>query len=315
MKNISLFPLRQFSQTILSVGLFAFFTIFSATADAGHETNKNDLISQVQERITGEWTAKIDSDKPNKINLQFIRRTEGKGHMNMSGHDIEFSELQGLSRDQAMSENATNVTFRLSREAGSVDFEGSFRGGRGAGSFTLSPNDSFFESLRNRGYLVTGENKMLTAVVLNLTSKFVNDFESMGFPKGDMDELFKALIFKVTPEFASEMRAAGFEKLDLEDLVKARIFKVDAAFASEVQNMGFGRQSMESLVEMRIFKVTPEFLREMKGAGLANLTVKDLVKLRIFKIDGEFIQQARAQGHNVSDMEELVQLKIFKKVK
>lgn len=279
--------------------------VWIAGANAGAQTT-----------TTGEWTANISSKDNSKINLNFERRSN-KGHKNQMGQSYEFSELQGLSREQALSGGA--VSFSLVREAGRIDCEGTFQNGKGSGTFRFTGNPAFVSAMKSRGFDFEArssdddtehwENKLFAATTLNITTTLADDLNS-AFGKLQTDDLFKAAIFKVNSAFAREMKASGFNNLGMEDLVKARIFKIDAEFVRQVSQIGFDKEPFESLVKMQIFKVTPEFITEVRNEGLTNVAVEELVKLRIFKIDGEFIRKVKSEGGSV-DVESLVQRKIF----
>ena len=275
-----------------------------------------------QDTLTGTWKANDNSwnhknkdndeeaverrESKDKVQLNFSFETS-RGGNNNHGSSFAFSDLQGLSRAQVESANS-RVSFRLVREAGTIECEGTFQNGKGSGTFRFTPNQSFASGMQSRGFTFSNE-KLFSATALNLTTAFVDDLKSAGFDNLKTDDLFKAVIFKVTPQFMTEMAAIGFPNLDMEDLVKARIFKIDAQYARQIADMGFKNDSLESLVKFRIFKVTPEFLREVQAEGLNNLNAEEVVKLRIFKIDGAYIRQARAENVPL-EVEALVQKKI-----
>jgi hypothetical protein len=270
-----------------------------------------------QSAVTGDWTASIDNEESGKLHLNLERRADKGGRSNM-GSGFDFTDLQGLSREQVVRGGA--VKFSIVREAGTVDLEGSFQNGRGAGTFRFTGSQGFVSAMKGRGFDFESEsagerdgreheNRLFAAAVLNVTTALADDLLSADFGKLDVDDLFKAAIFKVDSKFMREMKASGFPGLGMEELVKARIFKIDAGFVAEATRMGFDKEPFESLVKMRIFKVTPEFVAETRGEGLTDVSVEDLVKLRIFKIDGEFIRRAKAAGVPL-EVEELVQRRI-----
>jgi hypothetical protein len=299
---------RLFLVAMILVGLFGLSSLIAATPNTAH---KAALLPQ--QAITGEWTAEVSRDKEDKIYLSLSRRTE-KGDTNNNGSNVSLAELQGLSREQMLSPK-TDVRFRIVREAGTFDFEGTFSGGRGAGLWTLTPSQNFIAAMRARGFDNLTEEQLVSSAMLDVRTKTVDDLKAAGFNDLTIHDVFKATIFKVNAEYISELKSLGYENLTLEELVKARIFKIDAAFAREVQAMGYQHQSLESLVKLRIFKITPEFLREMRTAGLDNLSLEDAVKLKIFKIDPDFIQRAKASGYTDLDTEKLVRLRIQNTVK
>jgi hypothetical protein len=299
--------LNQQSRQIISITfLIGMFALSSVIAGIHNSASAAASIAP-QASFTGEWTAQISRDKADKISLTLNIGTD-KGNRHTMGSDVSLTELQGLTREQALGAR-TDVKFRMVREAGTFEFEGTFREGKGAGAWTLMPSQSFISEMRVRGFELS-EERLIASAMLDVHTKTVDDLKAVGFTRLSMEDVIKATIFKVTPEFISELKSIGYENLGLEDLVKARIFKIDAAFAREVEAMGFSTRSMESLVKMRIFKVTPEFMREMRTAGLENLSIEDLVKLRIFKINADFIQRAKADGLTNPDVEELVRMRI-----
>lgn len=267
--------------------------------------------------LTGEWTASLDKDDSQRLHLSLERRTE-RGERSNMGTNFDFADFQGLTREQV--QRGGPVRFALAREAGTVDFEGSFQGSRGSGTFRFNGSPSFVSAMKGRGFDFETddpaekdgrdvEHRLFAAAVLNVTTALADDLAGAGFAQLRVGDLFKAAIFKVDSRFAREMKAAGFPDLRMEDLVKARIFKIDAAYVGEVARMGFGKEPMENLVKMRIFKVTPEFIAEARGEGLDDLSIEELVKLRIFKIDADFIRRAKAEGVPL-EVESLVQRRI-----
>ena len=266
-----------------------------------------------QGAINGDWTASLSKDN-GKIQLNLARKSD-RGGKHQHGQSYEFSELEGLSRDQAVNDGAVN--FSLVREAGRVDFEGSFQNGRGSGTFRFTANASFISAMKSRGFDFESnsydderhpQSRLFTAAMVNVTTALADDLASAGFNL-QTEDLFKAAIFKVDGQFMREMKASGFNNLGMEDLVKARIFKIDAEFVRRVSQMGFDKEPFESLVKMQIFKVTPEFITEVRNEGLTDLQIEEIVKLRIFKIDAEFIRNAKSQGTPI-DVESLVQRRI-----
>jgi hypothetical protein len=283
------------------------------------------VVIVAQETVTGTWTADTrigkykgqDTEDAGRIQLNFTRkRDSGKSQ---HGSSFDYSDLQGLTRQQAMSDG--QVRFRLVREAGTVECEGTFTDGKGYGTFTFTPNMGFVQTMRSKGFDFERDvenhgdheqslsEKLMTAAFINVTSALAEDLNSANFGKLYVGDLYKAAIFKIDGKFMAEMKGTGFPNLQMEDLVKARIFKIDAAFVKQIGDMGFHNKEFENLVKFRIFKVTPEFLNELKDAGLTNLDSEDVVKCRIFKIDADFVKKGKAIDPNIT-VEDLVKMKI-----
>ncbi len=261
-----------------------------------------------QDSFSGEWLADVNRASPDEVQFTIMRRT-ARGGQQTNGNNIALGELQGLTREQTLGAR-TDVNFRLVREAGTFVCEGFFREGKGAGHWTLTPNQSFVTTMRGRGYDGLTSEDLFSAALFDINLKSIEDLKAAGYDRLSFKELIEASIFKVTGEFAREMKTAGFENLTFKQLVEARIFKVDAQYAKEVQAMGFGPQPLKTLVEMRIFKITPDFIREMRSAGFDNLPLRNLTELRIHKVTPEFVNELKAEGFASISLRQAVNLKI-----
>lgn len=266
-----------------------------------------------QTAVSGEWRAESRQEEDGKIYLSFERRT-ARGH-NQNGSNYDYSDLEGLTPSQTQN---GKVNFRLVREAGTINCQGSFTDGKGSGTFIFTPNRGFVDAMKSRGFDFEKsaarhdgdlEDRLFTAATVNVTTKLADDLLSANFGPLDVEYLFKAAIFHIDSQFMAEMKATGFPNMKMEDLVKARIFKIDADYVRQVREMGFDKEDFEGLVKFRIFKVTPEFLNELKIEGFTDLSPEEVVKFRIFNIDPDFIRKAKAEDPNVT-VEELVRMKI-----
>ncbi len=273
-----------------------------------------------QNTLTGECRADVraeKSDKQDKIQLSFNRETAKGGRNNMSS-GFAYSDLKGITREQALA--GGQIRFSLEREAGTIVCDANFANGKGTGTFTFTANQSFVDAMKTRGFDFEKSdskfgdednvvNRLFAATTLNVTTALADDLLSANFGKLDTGDLFKAAIFKVDSKFMREMKDSGFQGLTFEDLVKARIFKIDGAYLRELASNGFDNEPFENVVKMRIFKITPEFITGVRSEGFSNITIEQLVKMKIFKIDGEFIRQARSEGVPM-EVEKLVQKRI-----
>jgi hypothetical protein len=302
--TLKLRPRRSTAAALLLAVLFVSAAFASTGAGRANFAAGNNA---VQNAITGEWLAEVKNDT-DRVQLTLIRRTARGGQQN-SSNGLPLGELQGLTRQQALGAR-TDVSFRLVREAGTFQCEGMFREGKGAGHWTLTPNQGFVSAMQSRGYDGLTEDDLFSAALFDINTRAIEDLKAAGYDRLSFKELVEASIFKVTGDFAREMKSAGFDNLTFKQLVEARIFKVDAQYAKEVQAMGFERQPLKTLVEMRIFKITPEYIRQMRSMGFENLSLKQLTELRIHKVTPEFVNGLRAEGYASISPREAVTLKI-----
>ena len=299
----------QLNRRTIFIGLVVFSSFVAITLlGVASRVNFVSPVQAAQEAITGEWVADFNRRNADEVQFTIIRRS-ARGGNHTSSDGIRLSEFQGLTREQSFGARS-DARFRLVREAGTFEFEGSFREGKGAGHWTLTPSQSFVSAMRSRGYDNLTEDDLFSAALFDINIKGIEDLKSAGYDRLSFKELVEASIFKMTGEYIREMKSAGYENLTLKELVEARIFKIDSQFVKEVQAMGFERQPLKTLVEMRIFKITPEFIREMRATGFENLSLKQLVEFSIHHVTPEFVNGLKAEGFASISPKEAVELKI-----
>jgi hypothetical protein len=275
-------------------------------------------VSQAQTTLTGEWTGAFNPSNPEQLYLSFQRHPEkGAKKQAVTTYAYELADWKGLSLERAR--GGDTVNFSLAREAGTVECEGSFQNGKGAGTFRFTANQSFISAMSSRGIDFekkspsgdqrSVEDRLFAATTLNVTTALADGLRAAGLDGLDEGDLFRAVMFKVDTKFIREMDASGYPNLGIEGLVKARILGVDKDFIRQTAEMGFEKVPFENLVQMRMFRVTPEFVEEARQAGLTKPSVEELIKLRIFMIDGDFIRQASAAGTPL-EVDKLVQRRI-----
>ena len=111
------------------------------------------VVIVAQAPMSGTWTSSTDQ-KDGKINLNLELKRNGSGRHQV-GQSYDSNELQGLSANPN-----GKVSFRLVREAGTIQCDGEFVNGRGSGTFTFTPNSGFVDAMRSRGFdFTTSKNK------------------------------------------------------------------------------------------------------------------------------------------------------------
>jgi hypothetical protein len=110
---------------------------------------------------------------------------------------IGFAELHGAAPRDIAASDPTPVTFRVERDAGDFEFEGSFYLGRGAGQFRYRPERRFADTLRALGVAELGA---------------VRDHDLKSFAFGD-----------ISAEAIRELRALGVWPLRKRDLVSLAV--------------------------------------------------------------------------------------------
>jgi hypothetical protein len=260
---------------------------------------------QARAPITGEWRIEFTKKDPNEVQLNLSR-----GRSQNWGNSIKISEVEGLSSSYATTPG--NVTLRIVHDGGTFELVGSFRDGKGSGSFTLTPNEAFFSALASRGYANLSDENVFSAAMSGLKISSVDELKAAGYDRLTFNNLIESAIFKINSASIADLRSAGFDQLPFSKLVEASIFKVDSNYVRETQNLGFGKMPFQKLIEMRVHQITPEYISQVRQLGFNDLTLDRLVEMKIFKVTPEFVNEMRAIGFTSITPRQLVQLRIFK---
>jgi hypothetical protein len=286
--------------------------------------------------VEGRWTLDRRTDGRMQLNLMYEENSNW-------GRGIDRADLAGLTEAQIDAPSSTPVAFRIQREAGVFEMEGSFRSGEGAGHFTFRPDRQFASTLRSLGVegaeqatdrelmhlAIAGASaaslrelmaldlgridleQLIQLAIFNITPEYVRSLREMGLTgTNSAESVVQLRIHNVSPEFVGELASLGFTDLGQEQLMQMGIHGVSAAQVAELRELGFTNLSAEALVGMRIHGVTPEYIREMRGAGLGELTPERLVEMRIHNITSGYVAELASLGYRDLPREQLLQMGI-----
>lgn len=261
------------------------------------------LAALAQDELRGTWTAEVKEKQSDELQVQLFRQSR-QMHM---GTGVRLSELKGLSAAALQGSN-TPVKFQLARDAGTIQFEGTFNKGLGHGEFLFTANPEYISAMKQMGYSGV-DDKAFELATIDVSRAYAKELRDLGY-NPDLKELISARIFNVNRDQVQGMKAAGVTDLSLKKLIEYRIFKVTPEYVKEMR-ASFPNLSFDKLVAMRIHNATPEFAKEMAQLGYSNLDADKLVAFRIHGVTPEFIREMRALGFKDLDADQLVQFRIF----
>jgi hypothetical protein len=171
----------------------------------------------------------------------------------------------------------------LHREAGDFAFDGWVGNGEGSGSYTFTPNDAFFTTLRNRGYDATTIDYKMAFADLDITTSYVNEMESLGL-KGDVNNLIALKALNVSAQYVRDLQAAGVSDISAQQIISLRALHVDAAYVKEIAGAGFPHLAAGQYVTLKAMNVDAAYIRYLRSHGFKNLTVDQVVSMKAERI-------------------------------
>lgn len=252
--------------------------------------------------IRGTWT--ILAGDNGHVQLTMVR-----DHNNW-GQTIKRTDIP-LTDAQMNASTETPVHFALNREAGAIDFNGSFEAGEGVGRFVFTPNPSYAATLRSLGVQsdeAFDDDRLFSLAMHDVSTAFIRDMQSLGYHE-DLQSYVRFRIHGVTTDFVRELRSLGYDKLSAEDLVRFRIHGVSPQFIRDMKDLGFATTA-EDLVRFRIHGATPEFVKAMRDLDVRGLNSESIVRLRIHGATPDFVRELRDLGYKSIDSDDLVRMRI-----
>ena len=252
--------------------------------------------------IRGAWTALVKGDR---VHLNVVR-----DHSNW-GRSMPRAEF-GLSDSQLNSASETPVHFTFTRDAGTIDFNGTFQSGEGVGRFTFTPSRSYAETLRSLNVPADShfdDEDLFSLAMHDVSIAFIHDMQSLGY-RQSLDEYIAFRIHGVTTDFVRELRSLGYDKLSADDLVAFRIHGVTTDFVRELRSLGYDKLSADDLVTFRIHGVSSEFVRGMRDLGVKDLSADQLVAMRIHGVTIDYVRELRELGYSGLSSDDLVAMRI-----
>ena len=263
--------------------------------------------------VRGSWTASTDDEKDGRIHFNITRRKNWN-----NGNTFLLSRFAGLTSAQINAAAQTPVQFQMRSEAGTINFEGFFRAGDGAGNFTFAPNPQYMDTLRGLGLEPkirekkheerSDEDELFSLAIHDVSTDFIRTMRAEGFDVS-LDKYTSMRIFSVTPEYIREMRGLGYKDISADKLVETRIHKVTPDYIRKMRAAGWDL-SLSKLVASRIHGATPEFAAEMSRLGYSGLDHDDLIAFRIHRVTPEFIKELEAAGYRNVPVDKLVKMRI-----
>jgi hypothetical protein len=258
-------------------------------------------LAQTQSR--GTWTAEPSDKHPDQLQFNIYRQSKHS----QFGNNMPISDFRGLD-SAAINGANTPVKFQLVRDAGTVQFDGTFNKGLGHGEFNFAASQEYLSAMKQMGYS-EADSKAFELALLDVSRAYAKEIKDLGY-NPDLQGLIEARIFKVGRDQINGLKSVGVTDLSLHKLVEYQIFNVTPDYVREMR-AAFPNISLDKMVEMRIHKATPEFAKEMAQLGYSGLTADQLVAFRIHKVTPEFIREVGELGFKNLGPDQLVQFRIF----
>jgi beta-lactamase regulating signal transducer with metallopeptidase domain len=248
----------------------------------------------------GYWFATIEGDR---IQIDFTE-TEKRDSHSHNGSDFKLSDFPNLPR-------GANGDFSLTREAGTLNFNGKFDGNKGSGKYKFVADKSYADFMNQRISNKIDEGEQLVFFMLDVKKSYVQMLNDEGYTKLDNDNVIAMTALKVDKDHIDALKQNGYTNVDVEDLISTRALNIDGNYIKQIHDAGYKDISLEQLVSFKAQGIDKEYLSKVSKMkdGNEKMDAEDVISLKAMGIDDTYADQFKQLGYNNIKHEELISMK------
>lgn len=259
-----------------------------------------------KDRSEGSWFATIKDDK---LRIEF--RSDEDEHNWTSSSDFLLSEFSSLPRDKA-------GEFSITREAGTILFNGKFEGDQGFGHYKFTANKQFSDYLRSQGISDITNDDEFAFFVIDIKKSYVQMLQQHGYKDISRHELISMAALKVDGDYIDMWKQSGYPELSPNELVSGKALKIDKAYVDEIRKAGYNHLSFNDLISFKAQHITGEYINSLRKAKLKNddgnsennlPAAHEISAFKAMNIDSEYIRSLEAAGYKDLSYQELTSMK------
>ncbi len=252
----------------------------------------------MQDDLPGTWELR-PTTTPGMVHLRLV---EGN---NTHGTNVPLASLEGLTEAQLAGAGGP-VQFRITRDAGTLQFDGVLRSGVAAGTFSFMPNPAFPAELVKRGFTTPTAREQYQLARADIGYAFLDELNRLGYAKPDTAGLVKAGQHGVNATYLREMGALGYALGSLPPLITLRDHGVTPDYVRGMAQEGYAKLPADTLRQARDHGVGPEYVKGMREAGYTGLTLEALINARDHGVTPEYVRALGDGGYRGLPLDQVV---------
>jgi hypothetical protein len=282
--------------------LVLFACLFNQPVAQGQTPNLNEMPKaqsnlQNDMETEGSWFAVV---KGTAVHIEF--RNNGD---NNSSTTFQLSELTGFTKNM-------KGEFAITREAGTMNFEGKFEENNGMGSYTFIANKNFNKVIAQEGVSATAESDLMAFFMVNVKISYVKMLKKNGYKTIDKDQLIPLAALNVDEAYIASINEAGIPDFDLEDLIPFKSMGIDKEYIDEIRQAGHNNITADAIIALKSQGINGKFITDFHNSTNDSGENKNENKIIAFKslhIDAAFIDSFKAIGYSNLSNDDLIALK------
>ncbi len=254
----------------------------------------------------GSWFATVKGDK---VKIEF--RSDSDDHNWSSNSDFNISEFLSLPKNQ-------KGDFTLTRDAGTILFNGKFDGDQGYGHYKYTANREFKAFLNQHGITDIEAGDDFAFFIINISKDYVMMVENNGYKGLSKNDLISMGALKVDAPYINMWKEIGYKHLTANQLVSGKALGINREYVSEIHKAGYTNLSFEQLVSFKATGITGKYISDLHatnakiakpGQSENKMNAEDVISVKALNVDARYIGGLQKEGYSNIPMNELTSMK------
>ncbi|MGC4038954.1 MAG: M56 family metallopeptidase [Chitinophagaceae bacterium] len=296
-KYFFLLPLLTFIVCALNQPI----AVAQETAEKNKDTEKHSDYDGDRIETEGSWFATIKGDK---ISFDFKSGKDGHNWSNNTTFKkSDFTSLPGSEK----------ADFKLTRDAGTINFNGKFDGDLGYGHYKFVADESYKSYLGQQGIKDVKEMDMFGFFMVNVSKDYVAMVKRNGYSDISKDYLIAMCALNVDERYIRFWKSLGYDNPQPENLISFKALGIDSAYVGDIRDAGYKNMNMDKLTAFKAQGVNGDYIRKVKKAradkGESQPTPDDIITFKAMNIDEAYVKSLSDVGYGNIPNEQLVSMK------
>jgi hypothetical protein len=243
----------------------------------------------------------------------FITTTDGKLWFELKAEEDDHSWSHSMTVEKSEINpfpGMGNVTFKLTRDAGTMTFTGQFDGQQGFGHFHFQADDAYFKAMTQLGVEELDGRRQIAFFLSNVKKDYASMVVHNGYPHVKARELVSLSAMHIDQEFIQYWRGAGLAETDEpRTLITLKAQNIDKSYVEELKAAGYDHLTARELVTLKSQQINGAYVRSM-GRRRDNeaIPVRELISYKAMKIDSDYLASLRRLGYTDLEPREVTSL-------
>jgi hypothetical protein len=262
------------------------------------DANNSSAYKSFDAEVEGFWFAARDGDN---MNMDF-KVTKKDHNWNYNSLNIPIKDLSSLPRKQ-------KGDFTLTRDAGTILFNGKFDGDEGLGRFKLKPNKDYVALLQKEGIEEIEIHELLGLLLMDVPKDYLEKLHKYGFTVTKVNDLSGLRYFKGDENDMRYWRGL-YKDMDMSDLIQLKVMKLDSSFVYEMHKAGYGNLTLQQLKMFKSQGINTDYINSIVRARKMGRAVGDttsllpsadeLLSAKYAKVDSTYLRGLISAGYNLT---------------